>query len=172
MTAMANVPAPEDTPMMYGSTRGFLINAWYVAPAIDSPTPTPMVANVLGRRSSNIRISLLVRSSPPLEMAENNADIASMGDSIAVCPTQRDTMAAIMVSMTPKIRMIFDLCFLMPICVLLSPFRIFVRAFFSSGIVTPPSLYQEICEHRDSYHCGHCAYRQFISCEQDPCQQV
>ena len=28
MTAMAATPAPEDTPMMYGSTRGFLMMAW------------------------------------------------------------------------------------------------------------------------------------------------
>ena len=28
MTAIAATPAPEDTPMMYGSTSGFLMMAW------------------------------------------------------------------------------------------------------------------------------------------------
>jgi len=48
VAAMARHPAPEDTPVMYGSTRGFLMMAWYMHPAIDSPAPTAMAAMVLG----------------------------------------------------------------------------------------------------------------------------
>ena len=49
-TITAKVPAPDDTPMMYGSTRGFLMTAWYMAPATESPIPTAMAASTRGRR--------------------------------------------------------------------------------------------------------------------------
>lgn len=51
-TAIAKHPAPDDTPVMYGSTRGFLIIAWYMHPATDSPAPTAMAAIVLGSLDS------------------------------------------------------------------------------------------------------------------------
>ncbi len=43
-TATARHPAPEDTPVMYGSTSGFLITAWYMHPAIARPAPTATAA--------------------------------------------------------------------------------------------------------------------------------
>ena len=60
--AIARHPAPEDTPVMYGSTRGFLINAWNMHPAMARPAPTPMAAMVLGRRDWKMYSSVVSRS--------------------------------------------------------------------------------------------------------------
>ena len=47
-TAIARHPAPEETPVMYGSTRGFLMMAWNMHPAIASPAPTTTAAMARG----------------------------------------------------------------------------------------------------------------------------
>ena len=118
--AMAKHPAPDDTPVMYGSTRGFLISAWNMHPAMARPAPTPMAAMVLGRRDWKMYSSVVSRSWPPFCIADTRAEKASV---MGMIPP--DEMAMEIMNITaqmnmPTRRMIVNLLLLMDISLLSS----------------------------------------------------
>ena len=45
-------PAPDDTPRMWGETRGLRNSPWNAAPEMDRPAPTRMPARSRGTRTS------------------------------------------------------------------------------------------------------------------------